>query len=357
MKPTAKPVSDLLKLIAISTLFLFAVSANADSEKTLNPKTADSSIKIRWLLAHEPARVFERAAKQFKSEVELESKGAVVIEILTSSQYREKYGLEKRFERAGLIDDVALLQAGGIEMTQTYTTELGRLNPKMWVFDLPFLFKDHVHAKKIMDGEVGKKILAGLLNSDVRGLAFTYSGGYRVISTRNVKLSTVEDFKNLTIRTSRSPVARSMFKTLGAKVVQMSHDEGVQSVKNGSLMAAETTVARLDSSQQEATPILNDTQHSLFLTSMVVNEKFFAQLPKNVQQVIQTAARNAAELERQDSLTDEARLRKEFDKNGINVVRMSPAEVAKLKTETRPLYAEFKSLFGAEFIESIENAK
>lgn len=323
-------------------------------QMSLAAEKAKPEHTIRWLLAHEPVRVFERAAKQFKEEVERKTNGKVAVEILTVSEYKSKYGVAKKFEHDGLIDDIALLKAGGIEMTQTYTTELGQLNPKMWVLDLPFLFRDHAHAKKVMDGEIGQKILAGLLESDVRGLAFTYSGGYRVISTREKPLSTVEDFKNLSIRVARSPVAKATFKKLGAEVAPMSHDAGIESVKKGSIMAAETTIARFDDHQQKATPILNDTQHSLFLTSMVVNEKFFARLPADQQDVIRTAAKNAAELERQDSLTDEADLRKQFASNGLKIVKMPASEVEKMKSATKSIYQDFKPMFGAELIESIQ---
>ena len=279
---------------------------------TANPTEvkAKPEFKVRWLLAHEPVRVFERAAKQFKSEIESASNGRISVEVLTVSEYKAKYGIENKFLADNRVNDIGLLKQGAIEMTQTYTSELGRLNPKMWVLDLPFLFRDHAHAKKVIDGEIGKKILAGLLESDVRGLAFTYSGGYKIISTRDKALTKVDDFKDITIRTTGSPVIKATFNKLGAEVVAMGHDAGIESVKRGSLVAAETTIARFDDAQQKATPILNDTQHSLLLTSMVVNEKFFAKLPEDLKEVFRKAAKNAAELERQDSLTDEANLRK-----------------------------------------------
>jgi TRAP-type transport system periplasmic protein len=343
------------KLFAVVGILAGAGVLALPSDSLAEPKNSSKpEHTIRWLLAHEPVRVFERAAKQFKEEVETKSGGKIAVEILTVSEYKAKYGIEKKFSHDGWVDDVGLLKSGGIEMTQTYTTELGHLNPKMWVLDLPFLFRDHAHAKKVMDGEIGQKIMAGLLESDVRGLAFTYSGGYRVISTREKPLSKIEDFKNLTIRTARSPVAKATFKKLGAEVAQMNHDAGVHSVKTGSIMAAETTVARFDDAQQKATPILNDTQHSLFLTSMVVNEKFFAKLSPDQRSVVSAAAKRAADLEREDSLTDEAQLRKQFASNGLKVVRMPASEVAKMKTATQSLYQEFKPMFGADLIEAIE---
>ncbi len=334
----------------------FAAEHGKNSEA--NSLAAKPEKTIRWLLAHEPVRVFERAAKNFKNEVERETAGKISVEILTTSDYRIKYGVEKRFEQGeSFINDIELLRAGKVEMTQTYVSDLGAMNPRLWALELPFIFRDHGHAKKVLDGNIGQELLAGLVKNDIRGLAFTYSGGYRVISTRDKPLVSVKDFQNLLIRTSRSPVAKATFELLGSETAAMGHDAGIQQVKKGSLMAAETTFARFDEAQQKATPILNDTQHSLFLTSMIVNEKFFAALSPKFQEVVLAAAKNAAELERKDSLSDEADLRKQFKNSGMRIVKLPETEVAKMKMATRPVYKKFAPMFGAELIQAIEDVR
>ncbi|MDX9730788.1 MAG: TRAP transporter substrate-binding protein, partial [Bdellovibrionales bacterium] len=321
----------------LSTLMLIAFSLPTLFTATAHGKN-NAQFEIRWLLAHEPVRVFERAAKQFKKEVEKESGGKIAVEVMTASEYKNKHGVAPKYAKGSFIDDIALVKDGNIEMTQTYTTSLAQYNPTMWVLDLPFLFRDHSHAKKVMDGEIGQKIMAGLRSNNIRGLAFTYSGGYRVISSRGKGINKVDDFKSMTIRTANSPVAKATFERLGAKTVAMDHDRGIDEVRKGSLMAAETTFARYDEVQQKATPVLNDTQHSLFLTSMVVNEKFYASLPKDLQAIVLKAAKNAADTERIDSLSDEEELRKTFASKGMKIVAMPAAEVKKMREITRPLY-------------------
>lgn len=344
------------KLNLLSLVMVLVTSALAFGNSEAKTEKV-AKYKVRWLLAHEPIRVFERAAKQFKKEVEQNSNGQIEVEILLSSEFIKKYPSGKKYFKHNYLDDVAMVRDGEVEMTQAYTTELGRLNSTMWVLDLPFLFKNHDHAKKIIDGEIGQKIMSGLQANNVHGLAFTYSGGYRVISSKDKPISSVDDFKNLTIRTSRSPVTKSMYQMLGAKTREMTHDAGIQSVKAGSLMAAETTIARFDENQRKATPIINDTQHSLFLTSMVVNEKYYSSLPKELQEVVHKAARNAAESERQDSLTDEKQLRAAFANQGVKVVALPAAEVKRLQEATRPVYKKFEPLFGHDLIKSIEDAQ
>ena len=148
-----------------------------------------------------------------------------------------------------------------------------------------------------------------------------------------------------------------MYEILGAQAQELSHKAGIEKVVSGQLSAAETTIARFDEPQQKATPILNDTQHSLFLTSMVVNKEFYEKLPQNMQKIVSEAALKAAEAERQDSLTDESQLRKSFAETGVQVVSMPASEIQKMKKLTHPLYQKFAPMFGAELIESIEQAQ
>jgi TRAP-type C4-dicarboxylate transport system substrate-binding protein len=326
-------------------------SADKSAPSALAPKT------IRWVLAHEPVRVFERAAKQFKEQVERESKGSLRVEVLTATEYTKRYKVDASFMQNGLINGRKLVQTGRAEMTQTYTSELGGLDKRIWVLDLPFLFRDHAHAQAVLEGPIGQRLLARLDRAKMKAFAFTYSGGYRVISSRERGIASVEDFKGMAIRTSPNPVAQATFRQLGAKPVPMPHDEGIEQVKKGSIIAAETTIARFDDAQQKATPIMNDTQHSLFLTTMLMNGSFFKQLSPEHQGIVERAAVAAARAEREDSLTDEAQLRSSFAKSGVKVVRLPASEVEKMREKTRPVYKEFESVFTPELIAEIQNTK
>jgi TRAP-type C4-dicarboxylate transport system substrate-binding protein len=54
--------------------------------------------------------------------------------------------------------------------------------------DMPFIFEDHDHATRVLEGEVGEFLLNKITEkSNVRGMAFTYSGGFRnILSSKKV---------------------------------------------------------------------------------------------------------------------------------------------------------------------------
>jgi TRAP-type C4-dicarboxylate transport system substrate-binding protein len=135
--------------------------------------------KIRWVIAHEPLSLFVRAAKDFQDYVNAaQSAEKIEVEVMTLSEYSERYNNGVLVTKHDLLD---LMEQGKIEMSQLYTTWLAEhFDNDMLALDMPFIFQDHEHATRVLEGEVGEYLLDKITaNSNVRGMAFTYSGGFR----------------------------------------------------------------------------------------------------------------------------------------------------------------------------------
>jgi len=331
-----------IALIAMASLFSMATFANEGMDKVY---------KIRWVLAHEPIGLFTEAAQVFKKEVSEKSHGKIAVEVLTLPEYEVKYNKGIKIKQRAYLRKI---QEGKIEMSQTYTTTLGQVSNSMYALDLPFLFRDHVHAKKVLEGQQGDKLLADLSKANLRGLAFTYSGGYRIVPGTKA-ISKVEDFKGVKIRTSDSPVAQETFKLLGAKAVPMSLDGVEEGIKKGTINEAESTYARYFTlGQNKLANIVNETHHSLFLTSIIVNEKMWDSMPADYQKIMKDAAINAARIERDHSITAAEETKKRCLENGIKVVTFEKKEEERLKVALQPIYKKYTPVFGQEFISSIQ---
>jgi len=248
-----------------------------------------------------------------------------------------------------------LVQKGELQMSQTYTTYLGNYDKQMWILDLPFLFKNHDHASKVLDGKIGKKILAGLSAADVQGLAFTYSGGYRIIPSQSKPLNTAADFEGQKIAvTADSPVAQSYLKELKAEPVPVS-DATLSDGKMGD--AFETTYARLSDKKHTQMKYLNETEHTLFLTSILINKKFFDSLPKKYQKLVSETALEVARFERAESLKDNEKTKERFiNEFDLKLVNMKPQEVEKMKKAAQPVYEKFSKILDAQIIAEIKNS-
>lgn len=309
---------------------------------------------IRWVLAHEPIELFMRAAKRFSQEVAAKSGGRLEIEVMTLSEYAERYNGGKRASKLDLLN---LMESGAIEMSQMYTTALGRLSKSMFALDLPFLFKDHEHASRVLDGPLGKGLMEDLSkNSNVRGLAFTYSGGFRMI-VGNKPIRKLEDFKGLKIRVAKSPVAMDVIQSVGAEPVPMELEEVNDAIESGVLDGGESTYPRFYSMKQnEVSAVVNDTQHSLFLTSIIVAKPFWESLDANLQKIMTDSAKGAAKGERLESLEDAKVIKQKCLEDGIPVYALSASEQESFKAMIRPVYDKYESFFEAGLVKKIIDA-
>lgn len=308
---------------------------------------------IRWVIAHEPIDLFLRAAERFTKAVKEQTNGELDIEILSLTEYSEKYNQGKKVTKHDLLQ---LMEDGVVEASQMYTTWLGHYNRDMFVLDLPFLFRDHDHADRVLEGDIGEYILKGLeQGSAVKGLAFTYSGGFRIIPSQR-ELCTVESFRGTKIRTSRSPVAVDTFKALGAEVIDtVELEEMNDAVKQGIIEAGESTFVRvIPLKQNEAFDVVNDTAHSLFLTSIIVATKFWDTLDAKTQQIMKDAALDAARIERRESVAQIDDIIKDCAEKNVPVLKMTDTETEKFVAATSSVYEKYQDYFTTDLIDQIK---
>jgi TRAP-type C4-dicarboxylate transport system substrate-binding protein len=309
---------------------------------------------IRWVIAHEPIDLFLRAAERFTKAVREQTNGELDIEILSLTEYSEKYNNGVKITKHDLLQ---LMEDGVVEASQMYTTWLGHYNKDMFVLDMPFLFRDHEHADRVLEGEIGEYLLKGLeQGSAVRGLAFTYSGGYRIIPAQK-ELATVEAFRGTKIRTARSPVAVDTFKAVGAEVIDtVELEEMNEAVKAGVIEAGESTFVRvIPLKQNEAFDVVNDTAHSLFLTSIIIATKFWDTLDSKTQQIMKDAALDAARTERRESVAQIEDIIKDCAERNVPVVKMDQTETEKFIEATSVVYEKYQNYFSTDLISQIQS--
>jgi TRAP-type transport system periplasmic protein len=307
---------------------------------------------VKWVLAHEPIELFIRAAKVFAQEVNARAPDALDIEVMTMSEYAEKYNNGVIVGKHDLVD---LLDSGAIEMSQTYTITLGKINKDFYALDLPFLFKDHDHATRVFESEVGTQLLDSLQQTrKIKGLAFTYSGGFRIIPG-NEAVSRIEDLRGVRVRTSHSPVAIETFKSVGADVVPMELEELTENLGNANVTIGESTYPRIYAlNQAKVSNYINHTEHSLFLTSILIGSEFWVTLSPELQKIVSDSAQAAARYERAISIDDILQTQSRAETDGIEIIRMSTDEQKRFADATKVVYDKFVDYFTPGLVDKIK---
>jgi len=310
--------------------------------------------KIRWIIAHEPAYLFYRVAEDFKRIVNERSKGMNLdIEILTAEEFNEQEKPEVPASRHNLW---RFLQDNSVQIAQMQTTSLAKqFNKQLHVLDMPFLFENHDHATEVLEGEVGSFLLNNFEESSkLKGLAFTYSGGFRLMPMTH-SVTTLAELAGLPIRSGLAPQAIDTIAAFGATPVPADLEETLKIVQEGKVQGAEYITQRIfpDQCDQWIDTII-ETNHSLFLTSIVVNVEWWNSLDQTVQQVFIEAAREAARNERVLSVADGDASIEKLQANGVTVIHLSDEEKQELQKRTQSVYDKYDNgYFEPGLIQSI----
>lgn len=315
---------------------------------------ANKSQKVRWLIAHEPVHLFLRTAKAFASDVLEKTNGQVDIEIYTLSEYAEKFGGERHE------NPLTHMENGDLEMSQLHISQLWKYNaPAFMALELPFLFRDHDHASRVLEGKIGKTMLETLKEkSPARGLAFTYSGGYRVMLSKN-EIKNLSDFKNLKFYTGTNPIGIDTIEAIGGNADANSADNWWSTVFSGSDEhdAVDTTLPRVAAAvDQTEKRYLTDTRHSMFLTTIIVSEKWWNNLTDELKLVLSQSATDAARLERNWSIEDSKNIINNSQEHGLYYKELSASDMEKFRTATKHLYKKYNSIFMPGLIDNIQNS-
>jgi TRAP-type C4-dicarboxylate transport system substrate-binding protein len=312
---------------------------------------------IRWVLYHEPIHLFVRTAKAFSQEIARLTGDRINVEVYTLEEYSDK------FKNGVKHEPLSLIQNNDVEMSQMQTNLIGVWNaPDFFALEMPYLFKDHDHATRVLDGEIGRGLLDSLQkNTPVHGLAFTYSGGYRCLAS-DKKINSFEDLKGIKLVTAPNPVMVDTAKIFGCEPLAISarnydaKSEVLQ--KNG--YTVETTLPRYEYEANTAVQKhIVDTKHSMYLTSILISKDFWNSLDSEDQEFVRQAARVAAVREREESVAeaeDYAVNQARHDELGVSYYKFSDSEIAKMRDIVEPLYTKYEDVFSPGLINGILKA-
>lgn len=323
--------------------------------------TENKKQTIRWVIFHEPIDLFLRTANAFSDEIKKLTNGRLEIEVYTVNEYAEKFHNGVRF------DPSTLIKSGEVQMSQCYIATLGAARATdFYALEMPFLFKDHDHVSRVLEGKIGKTLLEETLpqKTSMRGLAFTYSGGYRVMAS-NKKIHTKEDLKGLTVGVKTNPIFADMCDAFGCNYESIPEllqplTTSEEDLKNqlANVNTVQTTLPRYSvEARSDIHKHVTNTKHSIYLTTIVINEQFWNSLSIDDQMVLRQSAFNSARKERVWSVEDAEKIsnsKTEQEKLGIaSFNELSIEESKKLKDSVQGMYEKYTKFFTPGLIESI----
>ena len=298
----------VLQVVLAGVLLLLPFQALAAEKITL---------KFGHVLA--PTHPYNLGAMKFAEILKNNKDINVEVEVFHSSQLGNERDLTEG------------LQLGTVDFALAPGT-VALFEPKMALFDLPYIFRDRQHAYAVLDGEIGAELAKGLPAKGIRLLAY-WENGYRNITNSKRAIEKPADLNGIKIRVSENKVHVSTFKALGCNVTAMAFGEVFTALQQKTIDAQENPLAIIVSSKfYEVQPFLSLTEHVYMPAHLIVSEDKWQSFPDNVKKAIQSAAIEARDYERKIIADGDAKYIADLEAAGIKINKVDKApfiEVAK----------------------------
>jgi len=310
----------LFKAAAALALFAFT-----------QPGIAAEPTTIRIGFASPAVGPHAAGANGFKAELEKLAPGRFKVELFPGGSL----GGEREMAES--------VQLGSLEMAITGTAVIGNFVPEMMVADIPFLFRDYPHARAVMDGPVGQKLLAKMREKGLVGLAFG-EVGFRHLTDSKRPIKTLEDLKGLKIRTMENSIHLTAFRALGAQPTPMSWTEVLTALQQGTIDGQENPLSVIVSSKLwESQKYITLSNHVFTPVAFYMSPALFDSLSKEDQEKIRKAAEAGRAGNRQYIDDSERTGVDTLKQHGMHIDKIDPSEFQK---RLEPLYKEYSARFG-----------
>jgi tripartite ATP-independent transporter DctP family solute receptor len=217
-----------------------------------------------------------------------------------------------------------LVQLGGLAMTKVSASVLEGFAPEFKVFGLPYLFRDDVHKNTVLDGPIGKEILAAPQSKFMRGLCYYDSGSRSFYTKRPVR--TPDDLKGLKIRVQESPMAFALIRAFGASATPISFGELYTSLQQGVVDGAENNPPSFHLARHyEVCKFYSLDEHTSVPDVVVISTHFWSSLTPQQQKWMQEAADESAIYQRSLWQESTATSLAEVEKAGVEIIRPDKA--------------------------------
>ena len=309
----------------------------------LLPATAAAEpIVIKFSHVVAPDTPKGKAAEKFRELAVRYTKGAVKVELFPNSQlYKDREELEA-------------LQRGAVQMLAPSVSKFGPLGVRDFeLFDLPYLFPDTETVDRVTDGEVGARLFAKLERRGIKGLAY-WDNGFKQFSADR-PLRTLRDFRGLKMRIQSSKVLESMVRELGGAPQVMAFSEVYTALQQGVVDGTENPVSNLYTQKMhEVQPHLTISDHGYLVYAVIVNKKFWEELPQAVRGQLERAMREATRYERDISAKENRDALAKVRASGRTEIYVLPeAERRKWREALMPVHQRFEGVVGRENLQAI----
>ena len=278
------------------------------------------------------------AVVRMGKKLEQATKGRLSIQMYPSMQLG---GEKEMIEQA---------QVGALQIARISVGPVGTIVDELNVFNMPFVFRSEAHMRKVIDGAIGKEMLAKVSaepRTKLIGLCWMDAGSRNVYTSKAIRKPA--DLQGLKIRMMGNPIFVDTMNAMGGNGIAMGFDQLYNALQTKVVDGAENNPPTfVVQNHYQVVKYFSMTEHLIIPEILVFSRASWEKLSKADQGLIQKFATEAQQEQRK--LWD-AKVKEAVDKmkaSGITIV----ADVDKkaFQASVKPVWDKY----GAKYADLIK---
>jgi tripartite ATP-independent transporter DctP family solute receptor len=328
-------------LLVILALACVVVSAAA-------PAAAQYKAEFKNSLVVGPAGPWGEAATKFADLLKERTQGRINVKNYFAGQL---FAGKQTNEFLLLNQGVADFALGS---TINWSPQIKELN----LFAMPFMYPSYKSLDAVESGGPGQHLWKLIEAKGVIPLAWG-ENGFREITNSKRPVRKPEDLEGLKVRVVGSPIFIDTFRALGANPVNMNWGEALTAFQTGTVDGQENPVVSVIQPYKLWTVHKNITLWRYAIDPLIlgVSKITWDSLSPADREIVKKTAVEVMAAQKAGAragLDGSLEAVEALKKNGMEVVMLSPAEVATFKAKTKPVYDKWVQEVGADLVKSAE---
>ena len=238
-------------------------------------------------------------------------------------------------------------QVGALQMARISTGPVGTIVDDLNVFNMPFVFRDEAHMRKVIDGDIGRELLDKVSANPKTGLVALcwMDAGSRNVYTKKA-IRKPEDLKGLKIRMMGNPLFVDTMNAMGGNGISMGFGELYNALQTGVVDGAENNPPTYDvQNHHQLSKFFSFTEHLIIPEILVFSRRSWDKLAPADQALVKKVG-GEAQLE-QRALWD-TKVKESLEKlKGLGVTMVTDVDKKAFRDSVKPVYDKYGEKYGA----------
>ena len=270
---------------------------------------------------------------------------------------KKQLGERIRFELIGSIlkigrgsgELVPMVESGELTFCYMSTVRFSKAAPELQLLELPFVVKDRATVFKALDGELGETARRNIDSKTKCRLLGYWDNGFRHLTNRVRPIRTPADCRGIRIRTQMSDLHGEVFRALGFEPIKSDIKEFVEQVGGDRFQAQDNPLTNIyNFGVHNHHRYITLTAHFWGSSAFVCNAAQYLGWPKDVQDAVTAAAKEATACQRQLAAVEDAEIMKKLDPAKNEVIDLTDAERGAFRKAVQPVLDKYRERLGTK---------